>query len=97
MNMKLRPLGDHIVVKPLEAEDKTPGGILLPDTAKEKPTRGEVVAVGRGRTLSNGRVVEPQVKKGDVVLYARYSGSEVKSGGVEYKVVTENDILAVLE
>ncbi len=97
MALKLRPLGDHIVVKPLEAEDKTPGGLVLPDTAKEKPTKGEVVAVGKGRTLANGRVVEPQVKKGDQVLYGRYAGTEVKSGGEEYKVITENDILAIIE
>ena len=95
--MKLRPLGDHVVVKPLEAEDKTPGGIVLPDTAKEKPTKGEVIAVGKGRTLSNGRVVEPQVKKGDKVYYGRYSGTEVKVDGTEFKIVTENDILAVIE
>ncbi len=95
--MKLNPLADHVVVKPLEAEDKTAGGILLPDTAKEKPTKGEVIAVGKGRTLPNGRVVEPQVKKGDTVLYGRYAGSEVKVGGVEYKIVTENDILCILE
>jgi len=95
--MALRPIGDHVVVKPLEAEDKTPGGIVLPDTAKQKQTKGEVIAVGKGRTLSNGRVVEPQVKKGDVVIYGQYAGSEVKMGGVEYKVVTENDILAIVE
>lgn len=97
MAMKLRPLGDHIVVKPLEAEEKTAGGILLPDTAKEKPTRGEVIAVGKGRTLSNGRVIEPQVKKGDVIVYPRYGGTEVKADGVEYKVITEGDILAIVE
>ena len=95
--MKLRPLGDHVVVKPLESEDKTPGGIVLPDSAKEKPTKGEVVAVGKGRTLTNGRVVEPQVKKGDKVYYGRYAGTEVKVDGVEYMIVTENDILAVIE
>lgn len=95
--MKLRPLGDHVVVKPLEAEDKTPGGIVLPDSAKEKPTKGEVIAVGKGRTLPNGRNVDPQVKKGDKVYYGRYAGTEVKVDGVEYKIVTENDILAVIE
>jgi chaperonin GroES len=92
----LRPLADHIVVRPLEGEDKTPGGIVLPDTAKEKSTRGEVIAVGKGRTLSNGKVVEPQVKKGDKVIYGKYAGTEVKINGNEYKILNESDILAVL-
>ncbi len=95
--MNLRPLGDHVVVKPLEAEDKTSGGIILPDTAKEKPTRGEVIAVGHGKVLSNGKRVEPLVKKGDKVIYGRYSGTDVKLDGTEYKIVTESDILAVVE
>ena len=95
--MKLRPLGDHIVIQQLDAEEKTSGGILLPDTAKEKPTQGEVVAVGKGLTLSNGRVVEPTVKKGDRVLFGRYAGTEVKLGGNEFKIVSENDILCVME
>lgn len=95
--MSLRPIADHVIVKPLEAEAKTSGGIVLPDTAKQKQTKGEVIAVGKGRTLPNGRLVEPQVKKGDVVIYGQYSGSEVKMGGVEYKVLTENDILAIVE
>ena len=95
--MKLRPLGDHVVIQQLDAEEKTSGGILLPDTAKEKPTQGEVMAVGKGLTLSNGRVVEPTVKEGDRVLFGRYAGTEVKLGGDEFKIVSENDILCVLE
>jgi chaperonin GroES len=95
--MKLKPLGDHVVIRPLEAEDRTPGGIVLPDTAKEKSTKGEVVAVGSGKVLANGRVVPLSVKEGDKVLYSKYAGSEVKIDGKEYKIVTESEILAVLE
>jgi chaperonin GroES len=95
--MKLRPLGDHVIIQQLDADEKTSGGILLPDTAKEKPTQGEVMAVGKGMTLSNGRVVEPTVKEGDRVLFGRYAGTEVKLGGDEFKIVSENDILCVLE
>ncbi|MFN3484541.1 MAG: co-chaperone GroES [Planctomycetota bacterium] len=95
--MKLKPLGDHVVIRPLEAEDRTPGGIVLPDTAKEKSTKGEVVAVGSGKVLSNGRVVPLSVKEGDKVLYSKYAGSDVKLDGKEYKIVTESEILAVLE
>ena len=95
--MKLKPLHDHVVIRPLEAEDKTLGGIVLPDTAKEKSTRGEVLAVGTGRVLPNGRVVALPVKAGDTVIYGKYAGSEVKVDGEELKVVQEGDILAVLE
>ncbi len=95
--MNLRPLEDHIVIKPLEAEDKTSGGIILPDTAKEKSTKGEVMAVGKGKILPNGKRVEPQVKAGDRVIYGKYSGTEVKIDGTEYKIVTENEILAVIQ
>ena len=95
--MKLRPLGDHVVIRQLDAEEKTSGGILLPDTAKEKPTQGEVIAVGKGRTLSNGRVVEPMVQMGERVLYGRYAGTEVKLGGDEFKIVSESDILCVVD
>lgn len=94
--MKLRPLGDNVVIQQLDADETTSGGILLPDTAKEKPTQGEVMAVGKGLTLSNGRVVEPTVKEGDRVLFGRYAGTEVKLGGDEFKIVSENDILCVL-
>lgn len=95
--MKLRPLEDHVVVKPLEAEDRTAGGIILPDTAKEKSTKGEVVAVGKGKVLASGKRVEPQVKVGDRVICGKYGGTDVKLNGSEYKIVTENDILAVIE
>jgi chaperonin GroES len=94
--MKLKPLADHVVIKPLEAEEKTAGGILLPDTAKEKSTRGEVLAVGSGRLLPNGRVVTPAVKAGDIVIYSKYAGSEVKVDGKELKIVSENEILAIV-
>jgi chaperonin GroES len=95
--MKLKPLADHVVVKPLEETDKTAGGIILPDTAKEKPTKGQVVAVGSGRVLGNGRVVPPAVKVGDRVIYGKYGGNEVKVGGQEYRIVQESEILAVIE
>ena len=95
--MKLKPLGDHVVILPLEAEDRTPGGIVLPDTAKEKSTKGEVVAVGSGRLLPNGRVVALAVKAGDTVIYSKYAGSEVKVDGKELKIVQESEILAVIE
>lgn len=94
--MKLKPLGDHVVIRPLEAEEKTAGGILLPDTAKEKSTKGEVVAVGSGKTLPNGRLVKPAVKEGDTVIYSKYAGSEVKVDGKELKIVQETEILAII-
>lgn len=95
--MKLKPLADNVVVVPLEAADKTAGGIILPDTAKEKPTKGEVVAVGSGRVLGNGRVVPLAVKVGDRVLYGKYGGNEIKVGGKEYRIVQESEILAVID
>jgi len=95
--MKLKPLHDHVVIEPLEAEDRTPGGIVLPDTAKEKSTKGKVVAVGTGKLLPNGRVVELAVKAGDKVIYAKYAGSEVKVDGKELKIVTESEILAIVD
>jgi len=94
--MKVKPLSDHVVIKPLEAEEKTAGGILLPDTAKEKSTRGEVIAVGSGRLMPNGRVVKPAVSTGDIVLYSKYAGSEIKIDGKELKIVQESEILAIL-
>ena len=95
--MKLKPLADHVVIKPLEAEDRTPGGIVLPDTAKEKSTKGEVMAVGSGRVLPNGRVVALAVKAGDTVIYSKYAGSEVKIDGKELKIVQESEILAIVD
>ena len=96
--MGIQPLGDRIVVKPLEAEDKTKGGILLPDTAKEKPQEGKVVAVGKGKTLEGGGVQEPEVKVGDKVLYGKYSGTEVTTkDGEELLIMREEDILAIIK
>ena len=94
---KLRPLADRVVVKVLESEEKTKGGIFLPDTAKEKPQQAKVVAVGPGKTLDNGTKSQVDVKAGDVVLFKKYSGTEVKVDGVEYLVIAEKDILAVVE
>jgi chaperonin GroES len=94
--MNLKPLYDRVVVKPIEAEEMSAGGIVIPDNAKEKPTKGEVVAVGEGKALDNGSVRAPKVKVGDKVIYGQYAGSSYKLEGVEYKIVREDDILAVL-
>lgn len=91
----IKPLADRIVVKALTAEEKTKGGIVLPDTAKEKPQEGEVIAVGPGRLLDNGTRVAPEVKVGDRVIFAKYSGTEVKIEGEEYLIMRESDVLAV--
>jgi len=96
--MNFQPLGDRIIIKPLEAESKSKGGIVLPDTVKEKPQEGKVVAVGKGKVLDNGTVQKPEVKEGDVVLYAKYSGTEVTTkDGEEYLIVREEDILAIVK
>jgi chaperonin GroES len=95
--MKIRPLGDKVLVERVEAEAKTAGGIVLPDTAKEKPQRGKVVAVGEGKMLENGTRKEIQVKKGDTVLFTSYAGTEVKIDGKEYLIMDESDIMAVIE
>ena len=95
--MKLKPLSDHVVIEPLEAEEKTTGGIVLPDTAKEKSTRGKVLAVGSGKVLDNGKVIALSVKSGDKVIYSKYAGSEVKVEGKELKIVSESEILAVID
>ena len=96
--MNFQPLGDRIIIKPLEAESKTKGGILLPDTVKEKPQEGKVVAVGKGKVLDNGTVQKPEVKEGDVVLYAKYAGTEVSAkDGEDYLIVREEDILAIVK
>ena len=94
--MKLRPLGDKVVVKRLEAEEVTSGGIVLPDSAKEKPQRGKVVAVGEGKLLESGDRGKLTVKKGDEVLFTSYAGTEVKVDGDELLVMDESDILAIL-
>ena len=92
----LKPLYDRVVVKPVEAEEKSAGGILIPDNAKEKPTKGEVVAIGAGKPLDNGSLRAPVVKVGDKVIYGQYAGSSYKSEGVEYKVLREDDVLAII-
>lgn len=94
--MNLKPLYDRVVVKPIEAEEMSAGGIVIPDNAKEKPTKGEVVAVGEGKALDNGSVRAAKVKVGDKVIYGQYAGSTYKQDGVEYKIVREDDILAVI-
>jgi chaperonin GroES len=95
--MNLKPIGDRIVVERLEAEEKTKGGIVLPDTAKEKPKEGKVIAVGTGRVLDNGKKVDFQVKVGDRIIFASYAGTEVKVEGKEYIIMPEEDILAVVQ
>jgi chaperonin GroES len=96
--MDIKPLGDRVVIKPLEAESKTKGGIVLPDTAKEKPQEGKVVAVGKGKVLENGTVQAPEVKVGDKVLYAKYSGNEITTkDGEELLIMREEDILAIIK
>jgi len=92
--VKLRPLDDRVIVQPIEAEEKTAGGIVLPDTAKEKPQRGTVLAVGPGRLLDNGQRGQLSVQIGDEVIYGKYGGSDVKVNGEEVKILRESDILA---
>jgi chaperonin GroES len=94
--MKIRPLSDRIVVKRLDSEEKTKGGIIIPDTAKEKPLEALVVAVGNGKTLKNGKVRALEVKAGDKVLIGKYTGNEVKLDGVEHVIINEDDVLAVI-
>src|SRR5438093_10915868 len=93
-NVRVRPLDDRVVVEPLEAEDKTPGGILLPDTAKQKPQRGRVLAIGPGKLLDDGKRAAIAIAKGDEVLYGKYAGNDVKLGTKEVKILRESDILA---
>src|SRR5437016_3445450 len=93
-DLKVRPLDDRIVVEPLEAEEKTPGGILLPDTAKQKPQRGRVLAIGPGKLLDDGQRAKVAVAKGDEVLYGRYAGTDIEVERKEIKILRESDILA---
>lgn len=95
--MKIRPLQDRVIVKRLEEEERTTGGIIIPDTAKEKPQQGKVMAVGKGRTLEKGGVVPPVVKEGDRVLFSKYAGTEVKVDGDEVLIMREDDILGIFE
>jgi len=94
--MKFRPLHDRVVVRRIDAEEKTKGGIIIPDTAKEKPQEGEVVAVGPGRLTEEGKRIAIEVKKGDRVLIGKYSGTDVKIDGTEYVILREDDVLGIL-
>jgi chaperonin GroES len=95
--MKIRPLQDRIIVKRLEEEEKTKGGIIIPDTAKEKPQEGKVIAVGKGKVTDEGKLIPPDVKAGDRILFGKYSGTEVKIEGEEHLIMREEDILGVIE
>ena len=97
MRMKLQPLGDRVVLERITAKEKTSGGIVLPDTAKDKPTRGKVIAVGSGRRLKEGGVHKPEVKKGDQVLFSSYAGDEFNANDKELLLMSEQDILAIIE
>ncbi len=95
--MNLKPLGEKVIVEVLGAKDRTKGGIILPDSAKEKPQEAKVIAVGSGKILNNGKVVPPDVRSGDTVLFGKYSGNEVKVNGKEYLIINQDDILAVIK
>jgi chaperonin GroES len=95
--MKIRPLADKVIVERIEAESKTTGGIVLPDSAKEKPQRGKVISIGDGKLLDDGSRSKMQVKKGDEVLFTSYAGAEVKLDGKEYLIMDESDIMAIIE
>lgn len=95
--MAIRPLQDRIIVKRLAEEEKTKGGIIIPDTAKEKPLEGQVIAVGNGRILEDGKVRPLDIKKGDKVLFGKYAGTEIKIDGTEHLILREEDVLAILE
>ena len=94
--MKIKPLADRVVVKPSEAEEKTKGGIIVPDTAKEKPVWGEVIAVGPGRISDDGKIIATEVKVGDKVLYGKYSGTEITLDGEELLIMRESDLFAIM-
>jgi chaperonin GroES len=94
--INLKPLADRVIVKPMEAEEKTKGGIILPDTAKEKPIEGTIIAVGPGKITEDGKQVKLEVKEGDKVLYGKYSGTEVTVEGEEYLIMRESDIFAII-
>jgi len=95
--MKIRPLGDRVLVRRVEEEQKSKGGIIIPDSAKEKPQEGKVVAVGKGKLLDDGKIHALEVKAGDKILFGKYSGSEVKIEGVEHLIMREDDILGIIE
>jgi len=95
--MKIRPLQDRVIVKRLEEEEKTKGGIIIPDTAKEKPQEGKVIAVGKGKVTEDGKVIPMDVKVGDKILFGKYSGAEIKIAGEEHLIMREEDILGIIE
>ena len=95
--MKIRPLHDRVIVKRIEEEEKTKGGIIIPDTAKEKPSEGKIVAVGNGKLLENGKLQPLEVKKGDKILFGKYAGTEIKVEGEEHLIMREDDIIAIIE
>jgi len=95
--MKIKPLQDRIIVKRIEEDEKTKGGIIIPDTAKEKPMEGKVIAAGKGKVLDNGKIEPVEVKEGDRVLFSKYAGTEIKIDGVEHLIMREDDILGIIE
>ena len=95
--MKLRPLHDRVIVKRIEGEERSSGGIIIPDTAKEKPQEGKVIAVGKGKVLENGKVSAMAVKEGDRILFGKYAGTEIKIDGEEHLIMREDDILAIVQ
>ena len=95
--MKLRPLQDRILVQRVKEEEKTKGGIIIPDTAKEKPAEGKIVSVGKGKVDESGKRIAPEVKKGDRILFGKYSGTEVKIEGEEYLIMREEDVLGIID
>jgi chaperonin GroES len=95
--MKMIPLRDRILIKRVGEEEKTKGGIIIPDTAKEKPMQGKVIAVGKGKVTEKGQVIAPDVKKGDRILFSKYAGTEVKIDGKEHLIIREDDILGIIE
>lgn len=95
--MKIRPLGDRVIVKPKETGEEKRGSIIIPDTAKEKPQEGEVIAVGPGKVTDDGKVIKMDVKVGDRILYGKYSGTEIKIDGVEHLIMHQEDILGIIE
>jgi chaperonin GroES len=94
--INMTPLGDRVIIKPIPSEEKTRGGVILPDTAKEKPQKGEIIAVGKGKYTDDGKFIEMEVKPGDKVLYGKYAGTEIKYEGDEYLIVKQSEILAII-
>ena len=95
--MRIRPLHDRILIERVEEKEKTTGGIIIPDTAKEKPMQGKVIAVGKGKVTKNGQVIAPDVKEGDRILFTKYAGSDVKIDGKEHLIIREDDVLGIIE